>query len=164
MLLVVAGLLVAVLAGAGLMFANRDTSGPLSTRLLYRLDALVDILNDGKKNASSDKLRKVTSEASILLAGDLTAIEAALPEQKGKDPADIVDAESSDSSLDRLKVAKINGVYDSAYDSELTAKLESSNALVRELYDETRNKPLREALRTLNQHLVQLQKDLSAKQ
>ena len=148
---IVIGLVIAVLLGAVLMVANQDKSGPLSQRL-----------TDGKKNVSSDKLRKITSEGSILLAGDVTAVEAHIPEQKGKKPADLVEAESSGPSLDRLDTAKINGTYDSAYTSELTTKLETTSALTRELYQKTRNKDLRAALNTMHQHLAQLQKDLAA--
>lgn len=159
---IVIGLVIAVLLGAVLMVANQDKSGPLSQRLTYRMEALEDILSDGKKNVSSDKLRKITSEGSILLAGDVTAVEALIPEQKGKKPADLVEAESSGPSLDRLDTAKINGTYDSAYTSELTTKLETTSALTRELYQKTRNKDLRAALNTMHQHLAQLQKDLAA--
>lgn len=159
--MILVGLLVAVLAGVGLIVANQDTTGPLSQRLTYRLDALEDILKDGKKNASSDKLRKITGEGSILLAGDITAVKAAIPESKGKKPAAIVAAESSKPSLERLKTAKVNGTYDTAYASELAAKLEATSALTRELHKETRSKSLRAALNTMYQHLAQLEKDLA---
>lgn len=162
MLMLIGLLLVAVLAGVGLIVANQDKSGPLSQRLTYRLEALEDILNDGKKNASSDKLNKVTGEASILLIGDMAALEAVMPEVKGKKPAAIVDAESSKPSLERLKTAKINGTFDTAYTSELTTKLEATSALTRELHEKSRSKKLREALNTMYQHLAQIQKDLAA--
>jgi len=162
MLLILVALLVAVLLGVVLVVANQDKSGPLSQRLTYRLDALQDILKDGKKNANSDKLRKITSEASILLVGDTTAVESTVPKVKGKKPAAVVDAEDSKPSLERLKEAKINGTYDNAYTSELTTKLESTSALTRELYDESHNKKLREALNVMHQHLAQLQKDLAS--
>lgn len=162
MLVIIGLLLVAVLAGVGLTLANQDKSGPLSQRLTYRLDALEDILKDGKKNASSDKLRKITGEASILLAGDMATLKTVAPEVKGKKPAAVVEAESSKPSLERLKTAKINGTYDSAYTSELTTKLEATTALTRELYDKARSKKFREALNTMHQHLAQLEKDLAA--
>lgn len=159
--LIVIVLLVAILAGVGLMVANRDNTGPLSQRLVLRLEALEDILKDGKKNASSDKLKKLTSEASLLLAGDKTAIEAALPKTKAKKSASLTAAEDSGASIERLKNAKINAAYDTAYTSELTAKLESTSALMRELHGETKNKALKNALNTAYEHLFQLQKDLA---
>lgn len=161
-LLIIVILLIAVIAGGAMMLAGQDKSGPLSQRLTYRLEALDDILKDGKKNASSDKLRKVTADGSILLIGDMTTINATLPKAKGKKPATIVAAESSKPSIERLKTAKINGGYDTAYTSELTAKLETTSALTRELYKESRSKKLREALDTMYRHLAQLQKDLAA--
>lgn len=161
-LVIVIVLVLAVLAGLGLMIANRDNSGPLSQRLSLRLDALGDILNDGKKNASSDKLKKLTAEASILLAGDKAAIDSKLPSKKAKLSASITEAENSKQSIERLKAAKINAAYDAAYTSELTAKLESSRALVRELYNETRSKSFKEILNTAHQHLAQIEKDLAA--
>lgn len=162
-MLIIAGLLlVAILAGVSLMVAGQDKSGPLAQRLTYRLDALEDILKDGKKNASSDKLRKITSETSILLIGDITSFKAVAPEVKGKKPATVVEAESSKPSLERLKTAKVNGTYDTAYTSELTTKLESTTALIRELHGETRSKKLRTALNTMHQHLAQIEKDLAA--
>lgn len=160
--LIVAGLLVAVLVGAGLMVANRDNTGPLSQRLTLRLGALEDILKDGKKNASSDKLKKITSEASLLLAGDMTAISGAVPKSKAKPSKTVAASEDSAASIARLKDAKINATYNSAYESELTTKLEASSALIHELYNETRNKSLKEALNTTNKHLGQVQKDLAA--
>ncbi len=160
--LVIIVLLVAVLIGAGLMLANRDNTGPLSQRLSLRLEALEDILKDGKKNASSDKLRKVTGETSLLLAGDKTAIQAAIPKTKAKVSATTLAAESVKPALERLKTAKINAAYDSAYASELTAKVEATSALIKELYGETRSKSLKEALNAAHQHLAQAQKDLAA--
>jgi len=162
MLVIIGLLLAAVLAGIGLTIANQDKSGPLSQRLTYRLDALEDILKDGKKNASSDKLRKITGEASLLLTGDITALETVLPETKGKKPAAVAEAEDSKPSLERLKTAKVNGTYDSAYTSELTTKLEATTALTRELHGKTRSKKVREALNTMHQHLAQVEKDLAA--
>lgn len=144
------------------MIAGQDRSGPLSQRLTYRLEALQDILKDGKKNASSDKLRKITGEASILLLGDMASLEKAVPKAKGKKPAAIVEAEDSKPSIERLKAAKVNGTYDTAYTSELTTKLEATSALTRELHGESRSKSHREALNTMYQHLTQLQKDLAA--
>lgn len=161
-LLLVAVLLVAVLAGVGLMLAKKDTAGPLSQRLTLRFDALEDILADGKKNASSDKLKKITSEATLLMLGDRAAIEAALPAKKPKKIPSLVAAEDSESSITRLKDAKINATYDTAYTSELTAKLETTSALVRELHSASRSKSLKNALNTTYQHLVGLQKDLAA--
>ena len=161
LIFVIAGLLLAVVIGAGLMIANQDNTGPLSERLALRLEALGDILNDGKKNASSDKLKKLTGEASLLLIGDKATIEAQLPVKKGKKSVPLVEAESSKLSIERLKNAKINAAYDSAYTSELTAKLETTSALINELHKETRNKPLRAALKTAYEHLSQVQKDLA---
>lgn len=161
-MIIIGVLLVAVIAGVGMMLAGQDKSGPLSQRLTYRLEALDDILQDGKKNASSDKLRKVTGDGSILMAGDMTAIKTALPESKGKKPATIVAAESSKASLERLKTAKINGTYDAAYSSELATKLETTSALASELYNASRSTKLKTALKTTYEHLVQLRKDLAA--
>lgn len=162
LVLIIIALLVAVLIGAGLMLANQDNSGPLSQRLSLRLDALESILKDGKKNASSDKLHKVTGETSLLLAGDMTAIEAVLPKTKAKVSTTAKAAEDVKPALERLKTAKINGAYDSAYTSELTAKVEATSALIKELYGETRSKSLKQALNTAHQHLAQTQKDLAA--
>lgn len=161
MTLIVGLLIVAVLAGIGLMVANRDTSGPLSQRLTLRMAALQDIIKDGKKNASSDKLTKITAEASLLLSGDSTAITAAQGKSKTKASAAITNAENSKPALERLKQAKINAVYDTAYSSELTAKLESTSALIRELYKVTKSKKLKTALNTTNIHITGLQKDLA---
>lgn len=162
MMLIIVILLVAIIAGGALLFAGQDRSGPLSQRLTYRLEALEDILKDGKKNASTDKLRKVTSEASILLAGDMATLETVIPPKKGKKPAAIIAAESSAPSIERLKSAKINGTYNTAYESELTAKLETTSALTREFYKESKSKKVREALNMLYEHLAGLQKDLAA--
>lgn len=157
-------LVVAVLAGVGLMIANQDSSGPLSQRLVLRMEALDDILKDGKKNVSSDKLKKITAEASILLAGDMAAIETKLPSKKPKLSKSITAAEDSKPSIERLKNAKINATYDSSYASELTAKVEATRALVRELYNETRSKSFKEILNTTHLHLAQIEKDLAAAQ
>lgn len=159
---VIIGMVVAVLVGVGLIVANRDNSGTLSQRLVLRLDALEEILKDGKKNASSDKMKKLTSELSILLAGDKAAIEAVVPKTKIKKSDSIAEAESSKPSIERLKNAKINANYDTAYASELTAKLEATSALIRELHGETKNRALREALDTTHVHLAQVQKDLAS--
>lgn len=162
-LVIVALLVVAILGGVGLLLAGQDRTGPLSQRLTYRLEALADILADGKKNASSDKLRKVTGEASLLLSGDITSLTETLPKTKGKKPATIVAAESSKPSLERLKTAKVNGTYDLTYTSELTSKLETTSALIEELHKETRSKSLKASLATTYEHIAQFQKDLAAK-
>lgn len=161
LILVVIGLLVAVFAGIGLLIANQDNTGALSQRLTLRLEALEDILKDGKKNATSDKMKKLTGELSILLTGDKATIEAALPATKTKKSDTLTEAESSKPSIERLKNAKINANYDTAYASELTAKLEATSALIRELHSETKSKALKEALDTTLQHLTQVQKELA---
>lgn len=153
-LLLIIGGLVAVIGGGFMLFASGDNSGQLQQRLSARQDTTLKLIADGQKNISGDDLAKVNSELSIILHGDDTALSAALKTAglKKVDKA-IKAAEADTESFEALTTARLNAQYDITYQNILTQKLESLQALLKELHDKTRSKSLKAAVATEYKHV-----------
>jgi predicted outer membrane protein len=71
-------------------------------------------------------------------------------------------AEADTATFDSLKNAALNNNFDSAYRKTISQKLESTNALIRELYDKTSDKDLKSILNDAYTHFKLLQNQLAA--
>ena len=163
MTLIIIILLIAVVGGAALMFFNQDASKPLQPKLIARLDTLQAMVVDGTKNVKDGDLRKINSDISIQVMSDATAIDTKL-ESLGQDKPGDADktAEADTATFTTLKNAALNNNYDSTYRRTIAQKLESTNALIRELYDKTSDKGLKSVLNDAYTHFKLLQNQLAA--
>jgi hypothetical protein len=163
MLLLIIGGIVAVIIAGFLLISSQDKSGPLQTRLSARLDALQKIAAEGTKNAKDPGLRELNSRISIQVLSDTTSIDAALKSAGAKKPDKSVTTDEADTaSFTTLHEAALNNRFDSAYKKLIAQKLDSTNALVKELFDTTGNKNLRSVLNDTYGHFKQLQDQLAA--
>lgn len=163
MTLIIIILVIAVIGGGALMFLNQDKSKALQPKLAARLDTLQKIIAEGTKNAKSGDLRKINSDISIQVLSDTATIDAKL-KAAGTDKPDgaSVAAEADTATFTSLKNAALDNHFDSTYQKVIAEKLESTNALVRELYDKSSNKDLRSALNDTYTHFKLLQNQLAA--
>jgi phage-related protein len=154
-MIIVGLLVVALLIGGFVIFKSKDTSGVLRQQLRERQAATLLILDDGQKNISDENLAKVNSELSLIMKGDNTAIQSALKELKTKKSSkETIAAESAGDTLSRLKISKLNGVYDATYRLAITQKIDSLHALLKEIYTKTHSKSLKTAIGTEYDHLT----------
>ena len=160
LLLIISGAF-AVIAGAFMLFASGDRSGPLQQRLSARQATTLAIIDDGKKNLTDDELQKLNSELSIVLLSDNNKLTAALA-AAGTKKADkaTTAAEADAATFEKLKTAKLNAQYDSTYQTVLSQKLESLMALSQELHGKTKKKQLKAVLAEEYTHLATYQKAL----
>lgn len=154
-LLIAAGLIVAVIAGVFMMIGSGDQSASLQQRLSARQGTTLAIIEDGQKNLSGDELKKLNGELRIILLGDTTTLESALTAAGMKKlDKETKAAEADTGSFSKLKDAKLNGRYDAVYTDILTQKLESLQALVGEVHDKTNSRQLKSVLKTEYEHLT----------
>ena len=145
--------ILAVIVAAFLLFGTRDNSGVLRERLSARQTVTLSVIADGQKNISGEDLGKLNSEVSIVLKSDDAALQAALKAAGTKPDKKITASEADTDSVTELKTAKLNGQYDSKYRSILNQKLESLQALVKELYGSSKSKSLKATLNVEYGHL-----------
>ena len=153
-LLLIIGGLVAVIGGGFMLFASGDNSNQLQQRLSVRQDTTLNLLADGQKNISDDDLAKVNSELYLILLGDDTALTSAL-KTAGLKKVDktIKAAEADTESFEALTAARLNAQYDSVYLNVLIRKLESLQALLKEVNSNTRSRSLKAAVATEYRHV-----------
>ena len=162
LLLIIGGIIVVILAVV-LLISGQDKSGPLQARLSARLGTLQKIVAEGTKNARDPDLQRLNSGISIQVLSDSTTIGAELAKAGMKKPDKAsVTAEADTASFTALKDASLNNRFDTAYKKLIAQKLDSTNALVKELYDKTTRKSLRAALNETYSHFKQLQTQLAA--
>lgn len=158
-LLLIGGALAAIIIGAVLLANSGDKSGPLQLRLSARLATLEKMSSDGRKNLSSGDLKELNGRLAIQLASDQKTIGDAMTARKPN--KDITAAEADTASFDTLEDARLNSRYDTTYRRIVSQKLDSTTALMRELYDSTRSKALKAALNDSYRSLKELENQLT---
>ncbi len=148
----------AVLAVLGIVGFFISSAGSedryLTQRLSYRLDTLDTIAGGAQANVSDDNLRKISSELSLVLTGDIAAIKKLLPIVKTDSKLTAIKTEETDkTTMDGLKDAKLNGIYDTAYKTALVEKLQTSYQLTQDVKSKSSSKSMKSALTTLGEHL-----------
>lgn len=157
--LIVAGLVVVVI-GIVLMVNSGDKTIALQQRLIARLDTMQKIVEDGRKNAKSPDLRELNSVIAIQTLSDATTLKAAMA-KAGKPSKEHTASEADTESFNELKEAALNSRFDSTYEKIIAAKLDSTNALIKEIYDKTSSKKLKTELNEVYGHFKQLQAQLA---
>lgn len=145
----------AVLVGVFLLVASSsDGSRQLLERLSARQATTLKLLADGQKNLTDDNLSKLNSELTLVLLSDTNALDTELSKAGIKKiDKDILASETDEATFDKLKTAKLNGQYDTAYRTVLTQRLESLRSLLRELHDKTKSKSLKSVTNAEYTHL-----------
>jgi len=161
-LLLIIGAVVLVIAGIIMVLSSQDNTGALQSRLSARLTTLQKIVAEGTKNAKDPDLRELNSSIGIQVLSDATSIGTELAKAGMKKPdKSFVTAEADTASFTALRDASLNNRFDDAYRKLIAQKLDSTNALVKELYDKTSRKGLKAVLNTTYGHFNQLQTQLA---
>lgn len=151
-ILVSVGLL-AIVTVLGLIFGGSSGNKYLGMQFTYRLEHLRTLAADGSNVADND-LKKLASEAHIIITGHLTTIKPLIPTVKSDKKLTALKTAEQDAAGDKtLSDAKLNGAYDTAYKQLFEQKLQETYALATELHDKTSSKKLRTALEQLQTDL-----------
>lgn len=149
-----AGILLLVIAVFGLITLTRSSNpAQQMQRLSARFESLGEILALGDSYIQSQDLKKVHSDASILIKGDAATVGAAMETAGlGKVEKDVKAAEADTETLETLNDARLNGRFDDAYKKALAQKIESTMALMREVNDKTNSRALKSSLSNAYEH------------
>lgn len=162
MTLVIVIAVIAIIGGAFMIISSQDSSKPLQPKLLARLDTLQKIVAEGTKNATDGDLRKINADISIQVMSDTASVAAKMKSLGQGDPSKADEAAEADAAtFASLKDAALNSNFDSTYRRTIAQKLESTNALIRELYDKTASKDLKPTLNDTYTHFKLLENQLA---
>lgn len=149
----IAVLLVIISAGFLLLSSGSNPTSQMQ-RLGIRFDTLQSLIAEGSKNIQNGDLRKINTDARIILASDIKAIGDAMSATGLKEaPDNIVAAETDQDTFDKLTDALANGRFDTVYQTTLVQKLEETSALMREIHDKTKSRSLKTALAAGYEHI-----------
>ncbi len=152
-------LLVLIIVGFVLLSQSGDKSGPLQQHLIARLTTLQKITDEGEKNIVSGDLREFNARLRIQLSSDIKGItDVATP---GKTDKAITANEADTASFETLKDAQLNSRFDDAYRKLIAQKLDSTAALMKEVYGKTPSRKLKTAINDAYVNFNKLQTEVS---
>lgn len=130
-----------------LIWAN---SGGVNTQLQHlsaRLDTMQTIANESDRSIRNPDLRKFNSDLRLLTTGNINKLRDPMAAVGMTQVSDGVRAQEADTAtIERLERAKSGGDFDIVYARVTEQKIDTIIALIREIYDESGNNNLREAL------------------
>lgn len=133
-------------------------------RLAARLKGTETIVDESQKSLKSSQLRSLNSSLELFLANTNRDIAEPL-KNNGLDVAKLnpaILAQEDGSKLkERLEDARLNAVFDRTYAREMAYQLETTLALMRQVYTTTNSKSLKEFLETSYNNLEPVQKQFA---
>lgn len=130
-----------------LIWAN---SGGVNTQLQHlsaRLDTMQTIANESDRSIRNPDLRKFNSDLRLLTTGNINKLRDPMAAVGMTQVSDGIRAQEADTAtIERLERAKSGGDFDIVYARVTEQKIDTIIALIREIYDESGNNNLREAL------------------
>ena len=152
-------LIVLLIIGGVLLSQSGDKSAPLQQHLTARLATLQKMTEEGEKNIVSGDLREFNARLRIQLSSDIKSItEVATP---GKTDKTIAANEADAASFASLKDAQLNSRFDDTYRKLIAQKLDSTTALMKELYGKTPSRKLKTAIDHAYRNFKQLEKQVT---
>lgn len=115
-------------------------------QLAARLQSTETIVGDAGDTLKSSQLRALNSNLKIYLTNTNRDIVAPLTSEGitiSKIDKAITTAEAGTEITDRLEDARLNAIYDRTYAREMSYRLETIIALMRQIYTSTRNQDLK---------------------
>lgn len=130
-----------------LVWGNSGNISPQLQRLSARLDTMQTIASDSDRSIRNNDLRRLNSDLRILTTGSIVKLrEPMTAAGMGSVSGDIRAAEADTATIERLETAKTGGDFDGVYARIVEQKINTITVLMMEIYDNTRNANLREAL------------------
>lgn len=159
--------LVVVLFIAVVVFGSISNGGASPTKLqtLYvRLDTLGKISSEAKKQIKSNSLRATNASLIIFLTDANHDIVAPLT-KSGVNVKKIDKSIAKKFGGDQLKLtledARLLATYDVVYAREMNYELETLQLLMKEIYDSTKSKSMKEFITSTDDSLVTIRKQLT---
>jgi hypothetical protein len=138
---------------------NSDTE-----RLAARILTTQSIVNSAQTNLKDSQLRGINSSLSLYLANTLVEATPILAKQNiniNKLNKNVISAESGTKTLATLNDARLNGIYDRIYASEMANQLENTIILMQKIYKNTNSSSLKSFLSSTYQNLQPTQKQFA---
>lgn len=164
-LFIVGGALLLVII-AGIMIFSSSSGGPKDKMqtLAARMITLQDISSKAQKNLKSGSLRASNSSLVIFLTNGNRDIAEPL-KVNGVDVKNLdktIQAKEDGAELTKeLEDARLNAIFDRTYTREMTYQLETTVALMGDIYNRTSSKSLKEFLLKTDENLQPIKKTFS---
>lgn len=153
-LFLIIGIMVAILLAIGLLLLSGGSDPAEKLDIVNaKLTELQLVLENGNENAKSGDVRKINTDARILLINDialLSEVSLAAGADGSTQPPPV--DEEEDPLLERLNTAAVNGQFDETYVPELIELYEESIILLAQLEGETSNSAIKAAAMTTRKH------------
>lgn len=147
------------------IFANIISNNTSDTeRLAARLLSTQSIVNSAQTNLKDSQLSAINSSLSLYLTNTILDITPILAKQNiniNKLSKNVTNAESDANTLAILENARLNGVYDRIYASEIANQLENTIILMQKIYKNTNNSSLKSFLINTFKNLQPTQKQFA---
>ncbi len=163
-MLIGGGLLVAIIVG--ILALTTGGNGPTQKMqtLSARLTTLQKVSSDSQKTIKSGTLRSTNSTLTILL----TNANRDIAEPLSKNGVDVkkidksIQTKENGSKLtEELEDARLNAIFDRVYAREMSYQLETVTALMKQIYNSTGSKSLKEYLEATDTNLQPVMKQLA---
>ncbi len=157
-ILAIVGVLVVIIGGVAMLIAS-NTNNPVSSmdKLNARMGALSSYVAEGRTSARAADVVKITSDASILLTGDIVTLKkatsAAGAQGKSKD-AIAAEKQRSAEILKDLKSASVDGRFDREYVMTLTEELTDTQDLLDEVNEASSKATVKTATKNVSDHIT----------
>jgi|GEM_PF-4067337 len=161
---IIIGLVITALIAAGLLLISGggDPAEKLDA-VNAKLTELQLLIENGEQNAKSGDIRKINTDARILLVNDI-ALMSEVSLAAGADGSTQAPAVSEDEDplLERLNTAAVNGQYDEVYVPELIEAYEEAIVLLASLERDTTSAAIKSAALTTRKHAETITLQLQA--
>lgn len=168
LILIGGGLLLAVvllIAVAVIGSISQGGASPQKLQTLYvRLETLGTISNEAKKQIKSNSLRATNASLVIFL----TDANHDIVDPLGKSGVNVKKIDKSisqkfggDELKQTLEEARLLATYDVVYAREMNYELETLQLLMKEIYDSTKSKSMKEFITSTDESLVTIRKQLT---
>lgn len=163
-LIIFGGLGIIVIIGAIIIINGLAGKVTPLEQLAARLTTTQSIMDESASKIKNTQLRTLNGSLKIYLTNTIRDIEPIIVKEKiniNKLSPTAISAESSAKILANLEEARLNAVYDRTYAREMSYKLDTTLALMRQIYNETKSESLKSFLKDADKNLQPVQKQFS---
>ena len=152
------GIIAVIVLLVVIIIGSLSTGGTNSTELLAaRLSSIESVAKDATANIKNNQLLSYNSNLKIFITNTISEITPSLAASNiniDKLSDSVVNKESNTDLLEILENARLDGTYDRTYAREMSYKLETTLALMKQVYSKTSNKSLKTALEDAYNNLI----------
>lgn len=163
-MLIGGGLLVAIIVGVLALTSGGGGPTQKMQSLAARMVTLQSISSDAQKNIKNNQLRTTNSTLALFLTNANRDIAEPLL-KNGVDVKKIDKSiqakENGDKLTAKLEDARLNATFDRTYAREMSYQLETTAALMKEIYTSTGSKSFKEFLEKTDDNLQPIKKQLA---